>query len=355
MSRLKLKYVNKVHKKGRTYFYFRRAGRKRMPLPGLPGSPEFMDAYAAALNAVSEAKLDIGAGRTVPRTVNAAIAAFYRDYRFTKNKPISQQTDRNILEAFRVRHGGKRIALMEKRHIMAAISEKAGKPAAQRNLLRVLRVLLDFAVEQGLRPDNPALGIKLKPTKTTGYHSWTEDELRQFEQRHPIGSKERLAFGLLLWTAQRRADAVRLGPPNIVTRDGEQRLQFVQSKGGTEIDIPLAPPLAEIIAATPMVGVKTFIVTDYGKPFTPGGFGNWFREQCDKAGLYHCTAHGMRKAFLRRGAELGWSEDYLASFSGHRDMRELRTYVQAANKARMADKAMASMVIAFPKTEGGTS
>jgi integrase len=355
MARIRLKYVNAVRKdSGRIHFYFRRAGSKRMPLPGLPGSAEFMDAYAIALNA-PQARLDIGAGRTVPGTVNAVIAAFYNDYRFTKNKPISRQTDRNILEAFRERHGAKRIALLEKRHIMAMIGEKSGKPAAQRNLLRVLRVLLAFAVDQGLRADNSALGIKLKITKTVGFHSWTEDELRQFEQRHPIGSKARLAFALLLWTAQRRSDVVRLGPPNIVSRDGGQCLQFKQSKTDTEIDIPLAPPLAEIIAATPMVGVKTFLATDYGKQFTPAGFGNWFRDRCDEAGLQHCTAHGMRKAFLRRGAELGWSEDYLASFSGHRDTRELRTYVRAASKARMANKAMASMLLAFPKNNGETA
>ena len=32
------------------------------------------------------------------------------------------------------------------------------------------------------------------------------------------------------------------------------------------MNIPIAPPLAEIIAATPMVGVKAFLVTDYGPP-----------------------------------------------------------------------------------------
>ena len=47
----------------------------------------------------------------------------------------------------------------------------------------------------------------------------------------------------------------------------------------------MAEPLAEIIAATPMVGVKTFLVTEYGRPFTAAGFGNWFRDRCNEAGL----------------------------------------------------------------------
>ena len=168
MTRMRLKYVNVVHKGGKTYHYFRRPGFERLSLPGLAGSAEFMAAYAAALDVAP--KVEIGAARTVPGTVNAAIASFYKSHTFTKNKPVTRQTDRNILERFRIGHGDKGVATMERRHVMHILEEKAETPAAQRNLLRVLRVLLGFAVEQGLRPDNPALGIKLQTRTTTGYH-----------------------------------------------------------------------------------------------------------------------------------------------------------------------------------------
>ncbi len=352
MARIKQKYVNAVRKSsGRTFFYFRRAGHKRLPLPGLPGSAEFMAAYQAALDNAPEQQIEIGASRSVPGTVNAVIAAFYTSYRFTKNEPITRRTDRNILEAFRAKHGDKRIALLEQRHIEAMIAEKAGKPSAQRNLLRVLRVLLAFAVGEKLRRDNPALGIKLDPIKTDGYHSWSEDELCQYERRHPIGTKPRLALALLLYTAQRRTDVIALGPQSL----HEGRLHFTQSKTGAKMNIPVAAPLAETIAATPMIGVKTFLVTKYGKPFTAAGFGNWFRARCDEAGLPHCSAHGLRKAFLRRMAEAGCSEDYIASISGHKDYREIRTYVQAANRAGMATEGMAKTLARFAETGKGTS
>src|ERR1700741_139034 len=123
IARLPLKYVNVVHKNGRPYFYFRRAGFKRLRLPGLFGSAEFMAAYQAALAGDPEAKIEIGEGRTVPGTVNAAIAAFYKSPKFTKNEPITQQTDRNILEAFRAKHGDKRIALLEQAHIEVMLGE----------------------------------------------------------------------------------------------------------------------------------------------------------------------------------------------------------------------------------------
>ena len=41
-----------------------------------------------------------------------AVVAYYKHHSFTKNKPISQQTDRNILEAFRSVHGNKGIATL---------------------------------------------------------------------------------------------------------------------------------------------------------------------------------------------------------------------------------------------------
>ena len=170
MARL-LKYIETVPKEsGRIYFYFRRRG-KRTPLPGLYGSPEFLTAYWALRNGAAEAKLEIGAGRTVPGTVNATIAAFYKSHTFTKNEPITQATDRNILEAFRVPHGDKRIGLLEQRHVEAMIAEKAGKPSAQRNLLRVLRVLL------GLRG-----GPKTAPRQSGARHQARPDQNHRLPQ-----------------------------------------------------------------------------------------------------------------------------------------------------------------------------
>jgi hypothetical protein len=130
MTRIKLKYVDRfTDRHGKPRYYFRRAGYKRTPLPGLPGFAEFMEAYQAAIDGVSPRNVEIGAGRSTPGTVNAAIAAFYtRCNSHLDNKPITQQTDRNILEAFRAKHGNKPIAGLERRQRSGAgpapLSEK---------------------------------------------------------------------------------------------------------------------------------------------------------------------------------------------------------------------------------------
>ena len=82
------------------------------------------------------------------------------------------------------------------------------------------------------------------------------------------------------------------------------------------------------------------MLTEYGQPFTAPGFGNWFKERCREAGLRHMSAHSLRKAALRRMAEAGCSEDQIAAVSGHRDTREIRVYVAAANRAKMANEGM---------------
>jgi len=50
---------------GKVYRFFRKRGCKRVPLPGLPGSREFVEAYQRALDELQ--MVPIGAGRSTPR------------------------------------------------------------------------------------------------------------------------------------------------------------------------------------------------------------------------------------------------------------------------------------------------
>jgi len=104
------------------------------------------------------------------------------------------------------------------------------------------------------------------------------------------------------------------------------------------------PKLRAIIEATPTVGVKTFLVTHFGKPYTAPGFGNWFRELCDKAGCPDVSAHGLRKATARRLAEIGCSANQIASITGHASLSEIQRYTRAADRKRMAREAMAKLI-----------
>jgi len=121
-------------------------------------------------------------------------------------------------------------------------------------------------------------------------------------------------------------------------RDGFLHLR--QQKTGTRLAIPLNPDLQAVIAGTPGEHM-TYLVTDQGKPFSPAGFGNWFREQCDMADLRHCSAHGLRKAAARRLAEYGCTGHEIAAITGHMSLREVTRYTKAADQKHLATAAMA--------------
>ena len=87
----------------------------------------------------------------------------------------------------------------------------------------------------------------------------------------------------------------------------------------------------------------TFLVTERGAPFTAAGFGNWFRDRCNEAGLPQCSAHGLRKLAATRMANAGCSTDQIKAVTGHKSLSEVARYTKAANQARLARQAM-SMV-----------
>jgi integrase len=173
-----------------------------------------MVAYHAAL-AGEVPQVEIGASRTKPGTVNAAVISYLNSAPFHAQAPDTRRTRRNILERWRVENGDKRIAMLQRNHLARMVAAKAGTPSTARNFLNTLRALMKHCIIEGIRADDPTQGIKAPPIKTAGYRTWTEADIKDFRGKHPIGSRARLALELLLCTAQRRSDIVRLGRQHI--------------------------------------------------------------------------------------------------------------------------------------------
>ena len=197
-----------------------------------------------------------------------------------------------------------------------------------------------FGVKIGMIKIDPTLGVKIGKARSDGFRTWNEDDIAAFEARHPIGTKERLALALMLYTVQRRGDVIRMGRQHV--RDG--MIAVRQNKTGTTLSIPMHPALRAVLDATPSDHL-TFLTTSFGKPFVAAGFTNWFREACNEAGLPRGTsAHGLRKAGCRRLAEAGCSANIIASISGHASLGEVTRYTKAADQVRMAKDGMAMLV-----------
>jgi integrase len=315
---------------GRPRHYYRRAGFNAVPLPGLPYSPEFMEAYEAAL----AGQRSTPAARAIPGTMNALALSFFAAPAFSALRPSTRSTYRWTIERLCREHGDKRVALLRREHIVKLMASRTH--GAANKLRKALRAMMKHALAIGLRVDDPTAEVKAIHAKTAGFHSWSDAEIAQFEAYHPIGSRARLAMALLLYSGQRRGDIIRMGPQHV--RNGV--LHIKQEKTGAELAIPLHPELATIIASAPS-GHLTFLTTKSGRSFEASTFSHWFRDQCDEAGLPHCSAHGLRKAAARRLAEAGCTAHEIGAITGHASLAELVRYTRAADQRRLAEAAMA--------------
>jgi integrase len=338
---MRLKFVHAFRDRhGQLRFYFRRAGFKQVPLPN-PGTPEFLSVYQEALAGQPN---PIGASRIKPGTMRALAASYYGSISFTSMKATSQRVRRLIIDRFcqeTDRDGGllgdKPAAGLRREHVVKLMVARSAKPDSANGLRKALRALMQHAVEIGMRADDPTQNVKAVVRRSEGFHSWTDDEIAQFEARHPIGSRARLALALLLYTGQRRSDVIVMGRQH--RRNDVLRIR--QLKTGAELHIPMHPDLVRMIESTPeAAGDMTFLRTEFGRPFTAAGFGNWFRDRCNEAGLRQCTAHGLRKAAARRLAEAGCTAHEIAAITGHLSLREVSRYTRAVDQERLAGAAM---------------
>ncbi|MBP9048780.1 MAG: tyrosine-type recombinase/integrase [Tabrizicola sp.] len=283
-----------------------------------------------------------GQRRHPPGTIAALVVSYYRSSEFLNLKPITQRTYRSTIEPFREAHGDKVTAGLKREHVKAIISKLTDRPAVANNWLKTIKILMRHALENGMRADNPTIGIRKLRTGSLGYRTWTESEIQVYYDRHPIGSRARLALDLMLFTGQRRADVVRMGLQNL--REGV--LTVRQSKTGTEVEIPLHPTLRASLDALTKKNM-TFLLTEYGKPFAVAGFGNWFRDRVTEAGLPDgLSAHGLRKAACRRLAEAGCTGPQIMAISGHKNLKEVQVYIQAADQLGLARAAVDKQVAA---------
>jgi integrase len=340
MTRIKLKYVNEYRDRhGKLRRYFRRPGARAVPLPGLPGSIEFMAAYQAALAIVSPPPPS--ARHVIAGSLAAVAAGYLRSAAFANLSLSSQASYRVALKPILAAHGHRLVRELPKMAARHIIEEIGATRPGMANLTRaVLSNVIAYAIETGIRADNPFAG--LKPYRLGTYHTWTDAEIAQFERRWPLGTRERLAFALLLYTGQRGGDVVKMLRSDIV--NGRIRVAQDKARKGTtnELMIPIHPALARALQAGPVVGMQHIITDATGKPLRV--LTDLIEAAVKRAGLpARCVAHGLRKAALRRLAEHGSTTKEIAAVSGHRSLSEIERYTARADQAGLARAAIAKL------------
>lgn len=351
------RYVSRFESQhGTVRYVFRRKGFKTGYFTAAPGTEQFRAEYAAFLDpAQATTPAPPPVTRAAPGSLDDLVDRYLAVPERLGPTRVTQDKVRAVIEDFREGRGDRPVALVTFEAIDKIVAKKMVKTGtgnktrgglhAARKLRKELVRLFDFAVKAGFCQANPAAqSQKVKAPagqRSTGFHSWTEEEIAQYRAHHQLGTRERLAMELLLWTDQRRCDVVKMGKAQI--HDG--RLPVTQEKTGAVLWVPVAPQLLEAIVAMPPAETSPFcfLVTKRGKPFTKESFGNWFRKACDAAGLPHCSAHGLRKATLRRMAELEMANSPMKALSGQTRDETLAIYTAAANQKKLADMAITQL------------
>jgi integrase len=352
-KRFPYKYVIEDVTDGVPRIYFRRRGQPKVRLHSTPGTPEFLEEYYRALRGeVQKKQADSGVSLSREGTFRWLCEQYFGSAEFKRLE--KGHVRRRILElcwqeplkpGASLTFGDMPLGKFDAKAVRVLRDRKSDLPESANGRVKAVRAVYSWATMADVQKaiGNPARDVKYLPTNNPeGHHPWTADEAAKFEERHPIGTKARLAFGLLYYLAQRRSDIVLFGRQHV--KDGV--LRFTQQKNRNSrpvtLELPVPPELQQIIDASPC-GDLTFLVNDLGKPFTANGFGNKFREWCDAAGLPQCSAHGLRKARAAAMADEGATGHQIMAVTGHRTLKEVDRYTRSADQKRLAREVAAIM------------
>lgn len=336
---VKLKGIRR-QKRGDKVIRYHRATGIRLPDDIPETHPDFVAAWArceAGQGQPEERKVAAPSG-----SLAAACIAFRGSPTFTQQSPVYRDILTRNIEAIRAEYGHVAIKAIKAKHISADLAKLAGTRPLSR--LKTWRKVMDHARRIGLIEEDPSLTVKAPKVKLKGHEVWTEGDIETFRKKWKIGTVQRACFELLLWTAARTVDAVRIGPQH-VGKDGV--LSFRQSKTGGMAYVPWTAPLPSwgagwtderremMEALRCLAGGLTFLQARGARPRSEKGLSNLISAAAREAKLEGRTAHGLRKARLTRIAEAGGSAHAIKSWGGHKTLAEAAHYTESADAKRL--------------------
>jgi hypothetical protein len=249
MPRPRPPFLHREFARGKTFWYVRRTHGTRVRLRAPFGTPEFWTEYEAAVGGRNNG----GSNPPLSEAPLGSLAWLIERYRETSAwTDLSLATRRqreNIFKHVLKSAGAQPYAKISSATIEAGRDRRKATPSQARNFLDALRGVFRWAKKAKLIKVDPTADVDApKRPKTDGFKVWSEDDVAAFEQRWPIGTRQRVWLDVLLYTGLRRGDAVMLGRQHV--RDGVIILKT--EKTGREVAPPILPVLAATLAAGPV-------------------------------------------------------------------------------------------------------
>jgi len=346
--------VQDLDRHGNVRLYLRKTGLRKIRIREPINSPRFLAVYQEALRKIDTPSLQGKEKDPNTGTLGWLFNEFEHSFAFKKVGPRQQRVRHLIHESIlnespsagsSLKFRGCPIGSFKQDNVRDLRDRKSATPGAANTRLSCLRVIFSWALEERSNwvNDNPTRLVRDFKYKSEGFHTWTPQEVEQYEKRHPVGSKARLALAIMIFTGMRRSDAVLLGNQHLKAESDGTWITFTPQKtsttSGKVLTIPLLEQLREVLDASSL-GVKTFLETGQRKPFTANGFGNWFRDRCNEAGLDHCTSHGLRKVGAVIASENGATIPQMMAIFGWETTQLAAHYSKKADQKKLAGDAM---------------
>lgn len=337
--------------RGNDRYYVRIKGRRkiriRQPFKDAAGNitKEFSDAVRAAVAELMSGKVATKI-EPPPResTFNWLCDQYYRSTRFQSFDIATQKDKKSVLGRFCETAGDMPYKKYRRDDMEKSQKKRSATPGAADKLVKVLRALFNWAIDQRppLASENPAAHVGKIDKNTSGFHTWTPEEIDQFRAYWPMGTRPRLAMELMINIGARRSDAATIGRRNEYQYNGARWIRFVAHKGRNRfpvtIEAKLTPEFLEALEKSDATG-QAYVLTQNGRPYKIESFGNAFSKWCKEAGLPHCNTHGLRKAAAVAFAESGATAPELMAVFGWSNLKTAQIYIEKANKRKMRTNA----------------
>jgi site-specific recombinase XerD len=339
MPRPRPPYLHReTNRHGNPVWYFRKGKGERIRIKHAYGTPEFQEAYDAALSGEAPKP----AGKVAKGSLEWLWMLYRQTDAWTNLSRATRRQRENIMKGALKTGGVQPLSKITGKVIKAGIDRRKGHAA--RHFLDTMKGLFKWAVDAEHMKTDPTSGKSVTKPKTKGFPVWEEDEIIQFEKRWPRGTRERVMFDIYCYTGLRRGDAAALGKQHI--KNGV--ISIDTEKTGTRVTIPVLEVLQKTLDAGP-TGDLAFIATKKGDRLTKESVGNAFRDACRAAGIKK-SAHGLRKAAATRAANNGATEAQLEAIFGWEGGKMAALYTRTANRQKLATGAMNTLERTEPET-----
>jgi integrase len=266
-----------------------------------------------------------------PGTVNELLHLYRRDEAYLNLKSSTRTTYERHLTAIEKWAGDLLVTSIKRKAVKKWYRKMREKTPAQASArIRVLRVLMAFAVDEDYRPDNPATKMRLY-TAGGNTRSWTNREVKEFCNAAIRHGRPSVAAAIMIayTIGQRLGDILKMTWSQY---DGTA-ITLTQSKTGKSLRIPLLASTINLLNNAPRTSPLIIISEATGKMYNPDHFSHTFARIRNDAGLDRSLKFmALRHTAAQQLGDAGCSEDQIRSITGHKSRQIVSTYVKPSEE-----------------------